>query len=119
MQYLYLDIEANRLFAVSKRPLVKGSAFNLDHHTEVIVDDNFVLTKTLLDETGNPIVDDQGKIVIEEKTASEILSEISYVHQRISEYPSIEDQLDLMYHEGYDAWKALIQSIKEKYPKPE
>ena len=34
-------------------------------------------------------------------------------------YPSIEDQLDKIYHEGVDSWKAEIQAIKEKYPKPE
>lgn len=33
------------------------------------------------------------------------------------EYPSIVDQLDKMYHEGFDEWKADIKSIKDKYPK--
>lgn len=40
-----------------------------------------------------------------------------YSKRRKEEYPSIEDQLDILYHEGYDAWKEVIQSIKEKYPK--
>lgn len=32
-------------------------------------------------------------------------------------YPSFEDQLDQIYHEGVDSWKASIQEIKDKYPK--
>jgi len=42
---------------------------------------------------------------------------IQYKEQRAKAYPSIYDQLDLMYHGGYDAWKASIQAIKEEYPK--
>ena len=42
----------------------------------------------------------------------------SYKSQRRAEYPSIEDQLDDIYHNGIDAWKATIKAIKDKYPKP-
>ena len=42
----------------------------------------------------------------------------SYKSQRKAEYPSIEDQLDDIYHNGIDAWKATIKTIKYKYPKP-
>lgn len=42
---------------------------------------------------------------------------VDYVSRRQEEYPSIEDQLDILYHEGYDTWKAKIQEIKNKYPK--
>jgi len=34
-----------------------------------------------------------------------------------AEYPSIVDQLDLLYHGGMDAWKSAIQAVKDKYPK--
>jgi hypothetical protein len=40
-----------------------------------------------------------------------------YSNARKAEYPSIADQLDTLYHGGYDAWKAEIQAIKDKYPK--
>lgn len=40
-----------------------------------------------------------------------------YKIDRASEYPSIVDQLDDLYHNGYDGWKATIQAIKDKYPK--
>lgn len=40
-----------------------------------------------------------------------------YQRDRAKEYPSIVDQLDDLYHNGYDGWKATIQTIKDKYPK--
>ena len=41
----------------------------------------------------------------------------SYKSQRRAEYPSLEDQLDDIYHNGIDARKATIKTIKDKYPK--
>jgi len=43
---------------------------------------------------------------------------LDYAAKRSSAYPSIEDQLDKIFHEGIDAWKADIQAIKNRYPKP-
>lgn len=40
-----------------------------------------------------------------------------YQHKRAEEYPSIEDQLDDIFHNGIDGWKSTIQAIKDKYPK--
>ena len=42
----------------------------------------------------------------------------SYKSKRRAEYPSIEDQLDNIYHNGIDAWKSTIKATKDKYPKP-
>tara|TARA_R100001086_G_scaffold244251_1_gene173786 strand:- start:101 stop:430 length:330 start_codon:yes stop_codon:yes gene_type:complete len=42
----------------------------------------------------------------------------SYKSQRRADYPSIEDQLDSIYHNGIDGWKTTIKAIKDKYPKP-
>ena len=42
----------------------------------------------------------------------------SYKSQRKAEYPSIEDQLDTIYHNGVTGWKTAIKTIKDKYPKP-
>lgn len=42
-----------------------------------------------------------------------------FKEKRRSAYPSIGDQLDKIYHEGVDAWKAEIQLIKDSIPKPE
>ena len=41
-----------------------------------------------------------------------------YQRQRAQAYPSIADQLDKIYHEGIDAWKAQIAAVKQEYPKP-
>ena len=41
----------------------------------------------------------------------------SYKSNRRKEYPSIEDQLDDIYHNGIDGWKATIKVTKDKYPK--
>lgn len=41
-----------------------------------------------------------------------------YQRNRAKEYPSFADQFDTLYHGGYDAWKAQIDAIKLKYPKP-
>tara|TARA_R100001163_G_scaffold21833_1_gene18595 strand:- start:689 stop:1003 length:315 start_codon:yes stop_codon:yes gene_type:complete len=46
------------------------------------------------------------------KTANE------YKINRQNEYPSIVDQLDDIYHNGIDSWKATIKTTKDKYPKP-
>ena len=40
-----------------------------------------------------------------------------YKINRANEYPSVVDQLDLIYHSGIDAWKAKIKETKDKYPK--
>lgn len=42
-----------------------------------------------------------------------------YQRDRKSEYPTIAEQLDTLYHQGYDGWRAEIDAIKTKYPKPE
>ena len=40
-----------------------------------------------------------------------------YQRSRASEYPSIADQLDEIFHNGIDSWKAIIKQTKDKYPK--
>lgn len=41
-----------------------------------------------------------------------------YQRNRAAEYPSVIDQLDDIYHNGIDGWKATIQKIKDDNPKP-
>jgi hypothetical protein len=61
----------------------------------------------------------------DEEIAARIVAEeariaaIPYTKKRLKEYPSFADQFDLLYHGGYDAWKAAIQAVKNKYPKPD
>jgi hypothetical protein len=42
----------------------------------------------------------------------------AWLDGRLSEYPALAEQLDNIYHNGLDAWKADIKVIKDKYPKP-
>ena len=46
------------------------------------------------------------------------IAEIQVQENRKYDYPSIADQLDDIYHNGIDAWKATIKVTKDKYPKP-
>ena len=43
--------------------------------------------------------------------------EPTYAELRAAEYPPLADQFDLIYHGGIDAWKSVIQAVKDKYPK--
>ena len=57
---------------------------------------------------------------IVEYNDADVSSEVEaqqYYYNRQREYPSIVDQLDTLYHGGYDAWKQSIDVIKERYPK--
>ena len=45
------------------------------------------------------------------------IDELKYKRDRQAEYPSIVDQLDDIYHNGIDGWKATIKTTKDKYPK--
>ena len=51
--------------------------------------------------------------------ANEIKNREEYKFNRKNEYPSIKDQLDDIYHNGIDGWKATIKAVKDKYPKEE
>jgi hypothetical protein len=41
----------------------------------------------------------------------------AYQRSRAAEYPQVVDQLDDIFHNGIDGWKATIQVTKDKYPK--
>jgi hypothetical protein len=45
------------------------------------------------------------------------MTSMEYIPKRQAEYPSMADQLDDIYHNGIDAWKATIKAVKDKYPK--
>ena len=51
-------------------------------------------------------------------TLNNELAATKYQRDRKAEYPSVVDQLDDIYHNGIDAWKATIKATKDKYPKP-
>jgi hypothetical protein len=65
--------------------------------------------------------------VLTEPTAKEITDKMAelqtaydankYQRDRATEYPTIANQLDDLYHNGIDGWKTTIKAIKDKHPK--
>jgi len=56
-------------------------------------------------------------ILTKQKELQTAYNNNKYQRNRASEYPSIVDQLDDLYHNGIDGWKTTIKAIKDKYPK--
>jgi len=68
---------------------------------------------------GNDAFDANGNAVIYDETAVQAYIDANtYKKKRAQAYPSFADQFDLLYHGGYDAWKAAIDAVKQEYPKP-
>lgn len=70
---------------------------------------------TWFDNNPNNITVTQIKTKKAELDAIDVANE--YKMQREKEYPSMQEQLDDLYHNGIDGWKATIKAIKDKYPK--
>lgn len=47
------------------------------------------------------------------------INSTQWARNRMKAYLSFGEQLDDLYHLGYDGWKAKITAVKELYPKPE
>lgn len=62
------------------------------------------------DADGNPVTYD-------ETAVQAYIDANAYKEKRAKAYPSIVDQLDILYHQGFDAWKSAIQVVKEEFPK--
>lgn len=62
------------------------------------------------DADGNPVAYDEAAV-------QAYIDANAYKEQRAAAYPSMADQLDLLYHGGLDAWKAAITAVKEEFPK--
>jgi len=60
---------------------------------------------------------DGNKVEIDLALVNSWVDPEQYKYDRANAYPSIVDQLDTLYHGGYDAWKASIDAVKNKYPK--
>lgn len=50
---------------------------------------------------------------------NKITPTLNAIENRKKEYPSIQDQLDMLYHQGIEGWKAEIKKVKDQFPKPE
>ena len=63
---------------------------------------------------------DDNEVVYDENAVQAEIDAVAYIEKREAEYPPLAEQLDYIYHNGVEAWKAdMIQPVKDKYPKPE
>lgn len=61
---------------------------------------------------------DGNSVAYDESAVQAYIDAHAYIAKRQQAYPSIADQLDLIYHQGLDAWKSAIQAVKDTFPKP-
>ena len=66
---------------------------------------------------GNPSNITKQQILDKQAELKIIFDNNKYQKDREVAYPSIEDQLDDLYHNGIDGWKKTIKAVKDKYPK--
>jgi rhodanese-related sulfurtransferase len=79
----------------------------------------YQLNPTIVTIRGDVAYDANDNVVAYDRAAAQALVAANqYKDQRAVAYPSIADQLDTLYHGGYDAWKATITAVKEEFPKP-
>ncbi len=59
----------------------------------------------------------EADILAKQKELQTAYDNAKYQRDRAEAYPSMADQLDDIYNNGVDAWKATIKAVKDKYPK--
>ena len=69
------------------------------------------------DANGDVVILDESAITTEVAKLQTAYDNNAYQRSRATEYPSIADQLDDIYHNGVDEWKKTIKAVKDKYPK--
>lgn len=69
--------------------------------------DGWVVLDVVPEEITGPVDYRDGKVV-----------SLEYVDARRAAYPSIQDQLDMIFHGGIEEWRAAIAEIKRQNPKP-
>ena len=63
-----------------------------------------------------------GQVQMEWDIVAQVFANEKYKYQRGSAYPTIQEQLDMQYHDainGTTTWQDAIAAVKEAYPKPE
>ena len=78
----------------------------------------YAVTPTVVTIRGDEAFDAAGNpVAYDEAAVQAYIAANAYKAQRAAAYPSIQDQLDLLYHGGINAWKAAITAVKEEFPK--
>ena len=70
-----------------------------------------------IDDTAGAFDAQGNKVEIDVTLVNAWVDPEAYKYKRAAEYPSFADQFDTIFHDGIDAWKEQINTIKEKYPK--
>ena len=73
------------------------------------------------DESGNAITLVQSDVDAARVTLNAEFNAAKYKTDRAEEYPSIGDQLDMLYWDkknGTTIWNDAVKAVKDKYPKP-
>ena len=94
--------------------MIIEAIFKINPNAKVAITDNDIDQIEWLEGT-TPIPKDEIENKITELETD--FENNKYQRDRAKEYPSIEDQLDDIYHNGIDGWKATIKATKDKYPK--
>ena len=106
MKYLTIDSD-NKILGWNEDAPVEGCI-----ETDSVIPE-YTDTQSLYWEGDNVVAkDDDEKISNKAERAAN-----QYQRDRATEYPAITDQLDEIYHNGIDSWKAVIKITKDKYPK--
>ena len=129
-----------KLLIIGTGPASAGAQAVLDHIRSIdVLDEDTVIAqrveKFLMDQGLAEVPEDFEQLLtdnqyvevdtpeiweIEKYESEQAYNNDVYKRQRLSEYPSYGEQLDYIYHNGVDAWKAdIVDPIKTKYPKPE
>jgi hypothetical protein len=92
-------------------------SFKYPGYKAVIIDNNYDSMVWMPDnEIEKPSLEDIKNAAVEYEAYKK---KTNYLRLRAAAYPSIEDQLDMIYNEGIDKWRDSIKSIKDQYPKKE
>ena len=70
-----------------------------------------------VDDSRGAMDKDGKKVTIDQKLVDAWVDPNAYQELRATAYPTIEAQLDNIFHKGIEDWKSTIQKVKEKYPK--
>ena len=92
---------------------MRDSAIRNTHSTVVTISGDTDAT----DAQGNVVALDEALITAEISRLQAEYDATQYQRDRAKAYPSTADQLDDIYHNGVDGWKATIKAVKDTYPK--
>ena len=87
-------------------------AIRIAYSEAVVIHDDF----GVFDKDNNEITIDNAKVTAARKAIDDAWTAEEYKTYRPAEYPSWQDQLDYIYHNGIDKWKTdIISPVKNKY----